>query len=126
MGSNVITAAEELQALRAAEKVRLIEPLAKSWETTRRLRELLASATATRSVAPESLGEDLDAVIEATKKALAASTHATSADWNAAKSGGWSAKELRQVGLAPVRVPSPADGTASVEVSDQASAGHPA
>ncbi|MDS0140625.1 MULTISPECIES: hypothetical protein [unclassified Amycolatopsis] len=124
MGSKVITAAEELQARRAAERVRLIEPLAKSWETTRRLRELLASASALRSGAPESLGGDIDAVIEATKKALEVSTHATSADWDAAKSGGWSAKELRQVGLAPVRGPSKAGGTVDAQVGDPASAVH--
>ncbi|MEU3625690.1 hypothetical protein BS329_38575 [Amycolatopsis coloradensis] len=108
---NVIDAAAALQKQKEAERkqqeadqLALIEPLARAASLAAELAELHARARKARKDAPSGLHAELDAVVSATGGAAAAAADTQTRAWNAAKAGGWSARDLRAIGLKPGRV----------------------
>ncbi|MEV6832127.1 hypothetical protein [Amycolatopsis sp. NPDC051102] len=104
MGTDTtLDAAAALQKEKAAARMQLITRLYKATESAVQLDELLTDAKRVRKAAPPDLTGPLDEVVEAATRAAAAAGQARAAAWKDATAGGWAARELRQLGMSPVR-----------------------
>ncbi|MBE1580505.1 hypothetical protein ACFORH_39010 [Amycolatopsis roodepoortensis] len=87
----------------AAARLPLITPLARAARVAAELAEVVAGAQRARNDAPAEVRAELDAVVAAAKHAATKAADAQAAAWEAARQGGWSARDLRKLGLRPGR-----------------------
>lgn len=104
MGTDMtLDAAAALQKEKTAARMRLIKRLHRATQSAAQLDELLTNAKRLRKAAPPDLFEPLDHVVEAATRAASAAGEARATAWQDATAGGWTARELRQIGITPVR-----------------------
>ncbi|MFK0250186.1 hypothetical protein ACIQUM_36255 [Amycolatopsis azurea] len=85
----------------AAARLPLITPLAQAARIAAELAELVAGAQRARKDAPADVCAALDAVVAAAKHAATKVGGSQATAWEAARQGGWSARDLRKLGLRP-------------------------
>lgn len=107
MGSNnaIEQAAHQLLERRAAERTDLVRAIVAAQESLKDCRAVLDAARDAQGRAPAGVKPALDMVVSAAQDAVAAAAEVAATAWKAAITGGWTAADLRSLGLTATRAP---------------------